>query len=78
MWGWASGTGFQLEACLLERYARSRDFLVERHLPELQRFDYQEFLQTGRQVLKALGHAYRSHARALLRQQGLPTDGVVE
>ncbi len=63
---------------LLERYARSRDFLVERHLPELQRFDYQEFLQTGREVLKALGYVYRGHARSLLRRQGLPTDGVFE
>jgi len=39
---------------LLERYAGQRRFLVERHLPELHNFDYQEFLQAGREVGAAL------------------------
>jgi len=63
---------------LLEGYASRRNFLVDRHLPELHQFDYLEFLQAGREVLKALGHAYRSHAYALLRKQGLPAEGVFE
>lgn len=63
---------------LLEEYARRRTFLVDRHLPELHRFDYPSFLQTGRELLAALGDAYRSHAYRLLRKQGLPTDGIFE
>jgi len=62
----------------LDEYARLRNFLVDRHLPELQTFDYEKFLQAGRGVLGALGHAFRSHAYALLKQQGLPTDSVLD
>jgi len=65
-------------ARLLAEYARRRTFLVDRHLPELHRFDYLDFLQTGRELLAALGSAYRQHAYALLRKQGLPTDGIFE
>ena len=62
----------------LTEYGERRDYLVDRHLPELQSFDYTAFLHLGREVLKALGHVYRQHAYALLRKQGLPTNGVFE